>query len=157
MCLLKWQFSDKESACRCRRRRRCKFDPWIRKIPWRRKWQPSLVFLPGGSPGQRSLAGYSQCGRKESDTTEAIHYSTGQATKMRRWSEWTQILIPKHKVPWYLLMWAALSPEEHGSTHDAQEKKVRSYEPLSRADCGWWLQGMGHIWTEGVPCPTASP
>ena len=45
-------------------------DPWIRKIPWRRKWQPALVFLPGKLHGQRSLAGYNPWGRKESDMTE---------------------------------------------------------------------------------------
>ena len=44
------------------------FDPWVRKIPWRRKWQPTLVFLPGKSHGQ-SLAGYSPSGFKELDTT----------------------------------------------------------------------------------------
>ena len=41
-----------------------------RKIPWRRKWQPTPVFLPGDSHGQRTLAGYSPWGRKESGTTE---------------------------------------------------------------------------------------
>jgi len=35
------------------------FDPWVRKIPWRRKWQPTLVFLPGESHGHRSMEGYS--------------------------------------------------------------------------------------------------
>jgi len=40
------------------------------KIPWKRKWQPTPVFLPGESHGQRSLTGYSPWGRKESDTTE---------------------------------------------------------------------------------------
>ena len=49
----------KESACQCRRCRRCGFDPWVGKIPWRRKWQPSPVSLPEKSHGQRSLAGYS--------------------------------------------------------------------------------------------------
>ena len=44
--------------------------PGSGKIPWRRKWQPTRVFLPGESHGQRSLAGYSPQGRKESDTTE---------------------------------------------------------------------------------------
>ena len=44
------------SAGRCKR---CRFDPWVTKIPWRRKWQPPLVFLPGESNGQRNLAGYS--------------------------------------------------------------------------------------------------
>ena len=45
------------------------FDPWVRKIPWRRKWQPTPVFLPGESYGQ-SLAGCSPWGHKESDTTD---------------------------------------------------------------------------------------
>ena len=48
------------------------FDPWVGKIPWRRAWQPTPVFLPGESHGQRSLAGYSPWGRKESDTTERL-------------------------------------------------------------------------------------
>ena len=51
--------SGKESACQCRRCKRCWFYPWVRKIPWSRKWQPSLVFLPGKSQGQRSLVVYS--------------------------------------------------------------------------------------------------
>ena len=49
----------------------CKFDPWVRKIAWRKAGQPTPLFLPGESQGQRSLAGYSPSGRKESDTTEA--------------------------------------------------------------------------------------
>ena len=44
-------------------------DPWVGKIPWRRKWQPTPVFVPGESHGQRSLAGYSPWGRTESDRT----------------------------------------------------------------------------------------
>ena len=46
--------------------------PGVRKIPWRREWQPTPVLLPGESHGQRSLAGYSPRGRKESDTTEGL-------------------------------------------------------------------------------------
>ena len=46
------------------------FDPWVGKIPWRREWQPTPVFLPGEFHGQRSLVGYSPWGRTESDTTE---------------------------------------------------------------------------------------
>ena len=67
--LLRWH-SGKESACQCRRHRRCGFDPWIGKISWRRKWQLTPVFLPGKSHGQRSLASYSPQGRQQSDTTE---------------------------------------------------------------------------------------
>ena len=55
------------------RHRRCKFSPWVRKIPWRRKWQPTPVFLPGKFHGQRSLAGYSPWSRKELNTTEHTH------------------------------------------------------------------------------------
>ena len=46
------------------------FHPWIRKIPWRRAQQPTPAFLPGESPGERSLAGYSPWGHIELDTTE---------------------------------------------------------------------------------------
>ena len=46
------------------------FDPWVGKIPWKRKWQPTPVFLPGESHGWRSLVGYSPRGCKESDRTE---------------------------------------------------------------------------------------
>ena len=60
--------SGKEPTCwRCRRPR---FDPWVGRIPCRRAWQPTLAFLPGESHGQRSLAGYSLWGHKESDSTE---------------------------------------------------------------------------------------
>ena len=52
---LPWWLSGKESACQCRRHR---FDTWVRKISWRRKWQPTPVFSRGKSHGQRSLAGY---------------------------------------------------------------------------------------------------
>ena len=50
------------------------FDPWVRKIPWRRKWQPTPVLLPGESHGGRSLLGYSPWDHKESDTTEWLHF-----------------------------------------------------------------------------------
>ena len=50
------------------------FNPWVGKISWRRKWQPTPVFLPGKSHGQRNLVGYSPWGCKESDTTERLHF-----------------------------------------------------------------------------------
>jgi len=49
--------SDKESACHCGRSRRLRFDPWVRKIPWKRAWKPTPVLFPGKSCGQRSLVG----------------------------------------------------------------------------------------------------
>ena len=60
----------KEPACQGRKHKSPSFDPWVRKIPWGREWQPTPVFLSGESHGQRSLAGYSPWGHKESDTTE---------------------------------------------------------------------------------------
>ena len=62
----------KESACNAGRPR---FDPWFGKIPWRRKWQPTPVVLPGKSHGRRSLVGYSPWGGKDSDTTEQLALS----------------------------------------------------------------------------------
>ena len=61
---------DKEHACQCRKHKRRGFDPWVGKIPRRKAWQPTPVFLPGESHGQRSLVGYSLWGCKELDTTE---------------------------------------------------------------------------------------
>ena len=56
-----WWLGSKDSACQCRRQ---ELDPRVGKISWRRKWQPTPVFLPGKSHGQRSVAGYSLWGRK---------------------------------------------------------------------------------------------
>ena len=64
----------KESTCQCRRSRRHGFDPWVSKIHWRRKWQPTPVLLPGKSHGWRNLVGCSPWGHKESDNTEQLHF-----------------------------------------------------------------------------------
>ena len=64
------QLSGKEPACQCRRHKSHGFDPWLGKIPWRRKWQLTPVFLPGESHGQWSLVGYSHR-VSEVDMTEA--------------------------------------------------------------------------------------
>ena len=58
--------------------RRLWFDPWVRKISWRRKWQPTPVFWPGKSHGQRSLVGHSPWGHKESDTTRWLNNNNKQ-------------------------------------------------------------------------------
>ena len=68
--------SGKESNCQCRRHKRHGFDPWVRKIPCSRKWQPTPVLLPGEFHGQGSLVGYSPWGHKESDTIECTHTHT---------------------------------------------------------------------------------
>ena len=55
--------------------RRSGFNPWVGKIPWRREWLPTPVFVPGAFHGQRSLAGYNPWGHKDSDTTEGLTLS----------------------------------------------------------------------------------
>ena len=70
--LPRWH-SGRESACQCRRHKRHKFDPWVGKIPWRRKWQPTPVSLPGKSHGQRSLRA-------------AVHGVTKSRTWLRDWA-----------------------------------------------------------------------
>ena len=73
---MKWSWAflggigGKESTCQCRR---LKFDPWVRKIPWSRKWQTTLLFLSEKLHGKRGLAGYSLWGCKELDMTEQLN------------------------------------------------------------------------------------
>ena len=68
-CGLPWWLSGKDSACQCRSRRRCGFNPWVQKIPWRMEWQPSPVSLPGKFHGVKRLEGYSPWSCKELDVT----------------------------------------------------------------------------------------
>ena len=68
-----WWLSQSRICLQCRRPG---FDPLVRKVPSSRKWQPIPLFLPGQFHGQRSLAGYSPWGHKESDTTERLTLSS---------------------------------------------------------------------------------
>ena len=103
--------SGKESTCQYRRPG---FDPWIRKIPWRRKWQPTPVFLPGESHGQRSLAGYSPWGRQrvrhDLATKQQQHifspyscvptHTEWLGISFKKWSHtWTDFCILSHWAP----------------------------------------------------------
>ena len=75
MCVLVCMYSvqvgatGKEPACHCKGHKRCRFNPWVGKIPWR-AWLHTPVFLPGELHGPRSLVGYSLWGHKELDMTE---------------------------------------------------------------------------------------
>ena len=86
---LKWGFlggaSGKGSICQCRRHKRYGFDPWVGKIPWRRKWQATPVFLPGKPHGQSSLVGYSPWGCKESDRAELTKQQKQQTAVKGSW------------------------------------------------------------------------
>ena len=83
--------SGKESAHQSRRPNRCGFDPWVGKIPWKRKWKPTPAFLPGESHGQRSLAGYSPRGHKKVRHNLATKPSPLQSHK--------NLLSPEHLSP----------------------------------------------------------
>ena len=92
--------SGKESTCQCRRYKRHRFNPWVRKIPLSRKWQPVPVFLTEKSHGQKNLAGYSPWGHKEAEhdlaTKQQQHYVIG---KNLLYSINTQKLISKGMLP----------------------------------------------------------
>ena len=70
--LPRW-LNGKESTCQCKRHRRARSHPWVWKMTWNRKWQPTPVFLPAKFYEHRSLACYGQWGRKELDTTEQLN------------------------------------------------------------------------------------
>ena len=89
--------SGKESACQCRRCKKRQFNFWAGKIPWSRKWQPTPVFLPGKSLGQKSLAGYHPGGCKELDMTEQLILTSQHVTK-KIWWDWFICLVPKSDV-----------------------------------------------------------
>ena len=82
--------SGKESTCLCRRLKRHGFDSWVGKIPWSRKWQPTPVFLPGKSHGQRNPVGYSPWGCKELDMTEhaCTHHGENERLGARIEASW---------------------------------------------------------------------
>ena len=117
--------SGKESACQGRRR---SFDPWVGKIAWRRKWQPTPVFLPGKFHGQRSLVGYSLWGQTEQ--AGAIHLVTLQ-----------------HHL-FYLFLWQnmekAMAP--HSSTH---AWKITWTEEPGRLQSMGSLR-VGHDWVTSL-------
>ena len=78
--------------------------PWVGKIPWKRAWQPTPVSLPGESHGQRSLAGCSPWGQKESDTIEA----TQQARRRYR--------LQENDYAFHLEVWLSLPVSTQQST-----------------------------------------
>ena len=77
---------------------RPRFDPWVGKIPWRRKWQPPPVFPPGKSHGRRSLAGYSPWGGSQSRTRLSdFHSLTLRPLGSITTSEWVSLAAPAQK------------------------------------------------------------
>ena len=130
--------SGKESACQSRRQ---SFNPWVKKIPWSRKWQHTPVFSPGKSHGQRSLVGYRQWGSQELDMTKWLNNNSNnyleetsrvggflprvirhQGWEDSEWTDWVEFLLqPGHADP------ARLSP------------RWRPRHQKDSAETGWGL------------------
>ena len=98
--LPRWQ-GGTQSTCQCRRIRRHGFDPWVRKTPWRRKWQPTPVFLPGKLHGQRSP------GRLQSMGLQRLRHNWATAyphrnfpTRMSTWWLWPVIHRGQFALVW---------------------------------------------------------
>ena len=108
--------SGKEPTCQYRRHKRCKFDPWVGKIPWRRKWQPIPVFLPQEFHGQRSLVGYT------------VHRVTKNWTQLKQLS--MQAILNNHIKggPWQILSFL----------HMRYDEVVRWPGQESVDQCGSW-------------------
>ena len=115
---LPWWFSGKESTCSAGATGDPMFNPWVRKIPWRRAWQPTPVCLPGESHGQRSLVGYSPWGHKELDMTKATsHTHTRTVDKAGKSPRFPEKGIHPHNGKewkgwprWRILVFSACSP-----------------------------------------------
>ena len=112
--------SDGKSVCLQFGRPR--FDPWVGKIPWRRKWQPTPVVLPGKFHGWRNVICYSPWGRKESDTTEGLVYSKRIQFRNSQMEEMC-------KAKTYGERTRALS-RGHSSQISKRSQTQRCYEPL---------------------------
>ena len=88
--------SGKEPTCQCRRHKRHRFDPWVGKIPWRRAWQPTPVFLPGESHGQRRMVGYSSWAHKESDTLKATRVFVNPSSSLHFSADFPTTLVTQN-------------------------------------------------------------
>ena len=97
--------SGKEAAFQCRRHKRLKFDLWVRKIPWRRAWQPTLVFLPGESHGQRNPVRHGPWGHRELDTTEATQHAHTQTYCDKYFMMYVGQIIMLYMLNLYSVVW----------------------------------------------------
>ena len=91
------------------------FDPWVDKISWSRKWQPTPIFLPGQSHGQRSSTGYSPWDHKESDTSEHVHVCTHTHTHTHTHTNTANKLISVFSLVinrWFILF-SHVCPKSH--------------------------------------------
>ena len=141
--------SGQESACG---HNRLRFDPWVGKIPWRRKWQPTPVFSPEESCGQRSLAVYRPWGRKESDTTGQLNKNNIQLLGFPDGSDGKESACNAGLDLWVWSLGWKDSPGE-GNGYPFQYSCLGN--PMDRG--AWWgtIPGVrrNQTWLSGYPTP----
>ena len=128
----------------------CGFDPWVRKIPWRRAWQPTPVFLPGESHGQRNWVGYGQWGHKESDMTEVTSQAHGQIwVNTVKYPHWKACLISHEFMEIWCLGGGLVRPHQRNCCSIAsplesvcvQERMLTVWRwQQSLTEDAWWKQ-----------------
>ena len=130
-----------ESTCQCRRPRKLRFDSWVKLIPWRRKWQPTPVLLPGGIHGQRSLAGFSPWGHKESDMAEAAY----QQQQQKLYFNYNYLIRAECKqgVKYILLNWGLLHCRL--ILYELSYQGMPYFPQLSQLDSNYNLIQIKHI------------
>ena len=120
--------SGKEFICQCRRHKRSGIDPWVRKIPWKRAWQPTPEFLPGESHGQSILAGYRLWSTKKLDMTE--------------WQSIAQY--------WELML--LLIESQMLSTLPSTKCVFNTLQPVTEwRDCQWKWKSLSHVRLFAIP------
>ena len=129
----------------CLQRRRPRFSPWVRKIPWRRKWQPTPVFLPGKSHEQRNLVDYSPWDYKQSEVTEPFTFSLSWVSRTLNTvsePEYLQLIsaskgglmntgqVREQSLDsWLLFLWTEL---KKGFSHDGEKRAIPQHLPVFR-------------------------
>ena len=139
-----WWLSGKGATCQCKRHG---FDPWVRKILWRRKWQPTPGFLPGKPHGQRSLAGDSPQGHKESDTTACLTCTQAHGG--------STVSLSLHQNHSQVFSACLQVPGRQTQDEDYQQEVYwgvlsGSISPggwVRKQDWGKWERGVGEDWT----------
>ena len=100
--------NQQEPSCQCRRGKRCRFDCWVGKIPWRRKWQLSLIFLPGKFHGERSLMGYCPWDHRELHMAECACTHSQRPPLVALIVAWTPVILYQEKAS--ASYWYSVSP-----------------------------------------------
>ena len=137
--LPRW-LGGKDSACQCRIFKKRGFDPWVGKIPWSRKWQPTPVSLTGKSHGQRNLVGCSPLGCKELGTTKRPTLTLSLITSLvaqlvKNLPAMQETWVPSWvgKMPWKR-KWQPTPVSLHGKSHG--QRSLVSCSPLGCKELG---------------------